>query len=240
MSVVMPPPVPGISGTVLEPSAVPSLAPELRPPIRVLMIAWDLPSPTAPGVGVPGERLVQGLRERGAEIVLLVGGRAVPQAETLRASGGAGRRLRIIASFPRLRAAVRAEGEFLLDGVSRLSSVARIVAGEDRFDLIHAHDWMTFPAAVAARDASGRPFLAHVHQTEFARSAGDRGDPAVTRLEGEGLRRADRVICASSLTAGVVRRRHRVSESRIRVVEPEPAGGADPAVRCLEVYRELV
>jgi glycosyltransferase involved in cell wall biosynthesis len=209
-------------------------------PLRVLMLAWELPSVTGTGVGVPGEGLVAGLRELGAEIVLLLGGRDGTQAETWRQTVPGGR-LRILTSFPpwRRREAARSRGEQLLDEVSRLSSVARIVAGEDRFGLIHAHDWMTFPAAVAARDASGAPFLAHVHATEFARNAG-LADPAVTRLEGEGLRRADRVICASSVTASVVRRRYRVPEARIRVVSPSIAGGGlEPAARCLEIYREL-
>ena len=241
MSLVTSPPLPDRREAPPEPSSERFLAPEPRPPLRVLMIAWDLPSASCAGVGVPGEGLVQGLRDRGAEILLLVGGRSVPRGETLRGPGSPGRRLRIIASFPALlrRAAARSEGEQLLDEVSRLSSVARIVAGEDRFDLIHAHDWMTFPAAVAARDASGRPFLAHVHATEFARSAGGRGDPAITRLEGEGLRRADRVVCASSVTGAVVRLRYRVPESRVRIVDPALAGDAGPAARCLEIYREI-
>jgi len=218
----------------------PALPTRIAVPLRVLMLAWELPSRSGTGVGTPGEALLAGLRALGAEVVLLLGGPAGPRTETLGRPVSSGEPLRIMTSFPpwRRAAAGRSQGEQLLDEVSRLSSVARIVAGENRFDLIHAHDWMTFPAAVAARDASGRPFVAHVHATEYARSAGGRGDPAVTRLEGEGLRRADRVICASSVAAGVVRLRYRVPESRIRVVEPAP--GAEPAARCVEVYRELV
>lgn len=227
------------------PASVPAAAgPGAAPRIRVLMIGWEFPPFVAGGLGVACEGLVGGLRERGADIVLLLPGRRPPRGKrrpsTSSAAGSRG--LRIVSVGTPLRPYEETGGlygEQLLDEVSRLASVARIVAAEERFDVIHAHDWMTFPAAVAARDASGRPFVAHVHATEYARSAGGAGDPVVSRLEGEGLRRADRVICVSSVTAGNVRRRYRVPESRIRVVhnaidgsaaDERPAPAAPPLV----------
>jgi len=203
------------------------------PRARVLMIGWEYPPFVAGGLGIACEGLVHGLRDLGADIVLLLPGRRAPRAPRRRApfAAPAGRGLRIVAIGTPLRPYEETGGlygEQLLDEVSRLASVARIVAAEERFDVIHAHDWMTFPAAVAARDASGRPFVAHVHATEYARSAGGAGDPVVSRLEGEGVRRADRVICVSGFTAGNVRRRYRVPESRIRIVHNAIDGG--PAI----------
>lgn len=200
---------------------------------RVLMIGWEFPPFVAGGLGIACEGLVHGLRDLGAEIVLLLPGRRAPRASKRRApfAAPAGRGLRIVAIGTPLRPYEETGGlygEQLFDEVSRLASVARIVAAEERFDVIHAHDWMTFPAAVAARDVSGRPFVAHVHATEYARSAGGAGDPVVSRLEGEGVRRADRVICVSAFTADNVRRRYRVAESRIRVVHNAIDGG--PAI----------
>ncbi len=205
--------------------------PGAAPCARVLMIGWEFPPFVAGGLGVACEGLVRGLRELGAEIVLLLPGRRAPRASRRRTpfAAPAGRGLRIVAIGTPLRPYEETGGlygEQLLDEVSRLASVARIVAAEERFDVIHAHDWMTFPAAVAARDVSGRPFVAHVHATEYARSGGGAGDPAVSRIEGEGLRRADRVICVSSVTAANVQRHYRVPDSRIRVVHNAIEGGA--------------
>src|SRR5262249_46170668 len=141
------------------------------------------------------------------------------------------RRLRVIAAGTALRPYDSPEalyGEHLLDEVSRLASVARVIAAEEPFDVIHAHDWMTFPAAVAARDASRRPFVAPVHSTDFARKAGDRSDPVTSRIEGEGIRRADRVVCVSRVTAGRVRTRYAVPPERIRVVHNAVSGPPAP------------
>jgi glycosyltransferase involved in cell wall biosynthesis len=77
---------------------------------------------------------------------------------------------------------------------------------------------MTYPAGLAAREESGRPLLAHVHATEFSRSAGQGGDPFIRGIEHAALKRADRVLCVSRFTAGVVRRRYGVDPLRIRIV----------------------
>ncbi|MGE5413496.1 MAG: glycosyltransferase family 4 protein [Syntrophomonadaceae bacterium] len=231
MSVVMPPSlVAEPTASSADPFAVPAEAPEDRPP-RVLMIGWEFPPLVAGGLGVACEGLVRGLLELGAAVLLLLPRRSRPEerdTESVAAPAG-GRRLRVIAAGTSLRPYDEPDalyGGELLDEVSRLAAVARVVAAEERFDVIHAHDWMTFPAAVAARDVAGRPFVAHVHSTEFSRSGGGRGDAVVSHIEGEGVRRAERVVCVSRFTAGVVRRRYGVPDSRIRVVHNAIAGEA--------------
>jgi glycosyltransferase involved in cell wall biosynthesis len=109
-------------------------------------------------------------------------------------------------------------GDDLRDEVSRLAAVARVVARQEKFDVVHVHDWMTYPAGLAAREESGRPLLAHVHATEFSRSAGQGGDPFIRAIEHAALKRADRVLCVSRFTAGVVRRRYGVDPLRIRII----------------------
>ena len=208
-------------------AAAASTAASGRPP-RVLMIGWEFPPLVAGGLGVACDGLVRALLELGAGVVLLLPRRSRPVGRAEKAAAG-GRGLRVIAAGTALRPYDEPDalyGGELLDEVSRLAAVARVVAAEERFDVIHAHDWMTFPAAVAARDASRRPFVAHVHSTEFARSAGGRGDPTVCHIEGEGVRRADRVLCVSRVTAGRVRARYGVPAERIRVVHNAVGGGA--------------
>jgi len=85
------------------------------------------------------------------------------------------------------------------------------------FDVIHAHDWMTYPAALQIRNATGRPLVVHVHSLEFDRS-GEHVNPDIHRIESAGIRGADRVIAVSHYTKGVIVRQHGVDPDKIKVV----------------------
>lgn len=86
-----------------------------------------------------------------------------------------------------------------------------------RFDLIHAHDWPTFPAAIALAAITRVPWVAHIHSTEFDRS-GERADPQIYALEQRGMRAADRVITVSAFTKAVCVERFGVHAAKIEVV----------------------
>ena len=90
-----------------------------------------------------------------------------------------------------------------------------MLATREDFDVIHAHDWMTYPAGVAAAQASGKPLVAHVHACEFDRS-GEHGNPAIVEVERRGLAAADRVVCVSQYTADLAAKRYRVAKNKIR------------------------
>jgi len=84
-------------------------------------------------------------------------------------------------------------------------------------DLVHAHDWMTFPAGTRVARMLGVPFIAHVHSLEQDRSgAGANG--TISAIEGAGLRSADRIIAVSHYTAKLIHQIHGVSLDRIDVV----------------------
>lgn len=108
-------------------------------------------------------------------------------------------------------------GPDLAAEVLRYAEVAGAIARSERFDVIHAHDWLTFAAGLEARRVSGRPLVAHVHATEFDRSGGT-GNRFVSDLERLGLESADRVVAVSRYTAGLVSERYGVPQERIRVV----------------------
>jgi glycogen(starch) synthase len=108
-------------------------------------------------------------------------------------------------------------GPTLMSEVARFSLVAAQIARERAFDVVHAHDWMTLPAGLAAARASGKPLVFHVHACEYDRS-GEHVNERVRDLEQLGLDVADRVVCVSHYTAGVLRRRYRVDPGKIRVV----------------------
>jgi len=110
-----------------------------------------------------------------------------------------------------------AYGEGLYQEVRRYAEVVAEVARNETFDLIHAHDWMTYAAGIAAREVSGKPLVLHLHASEYDRS-GENVNERVRALEQAGFDAADLVVCVSHYTAGVLRRRYRMDPSRIRVV----------------------
>ncbi len=108
------------------------------------------------------------------------------------------------------------ENDPLTDAQSYARLVVERVAGE-RFDLIHAHDWMTFPAAIALSAITDKPWVAHLHSTEFDRS-GERPIHAIYDLERRGMYEADRVITVSAFTKAVCVERFGITPAKIEVV----------------------
>ncbi|MDB4987784.1 MAG: glycosyl transferase group 1 [Myxococcaceae bacterium] len=86
-----------------------------------------------------------------------------------------------------------------------------------RPQVVHAHDWMTFPAATRVAHLHGIPMVAHVHSLEQDRSGGG-ANPAIVSIEGAGLRAATRVIAVSHYTARMINQLHDIPFDRIDVV----------------------
>ena len=96
-------------------------------------------------------------------------------------------------------------GANLMEEVARYAMVAAQVAKdlEGQFDVIHAHDWLTSYAVIAAKRVSGNPLVVHMHATEFDRS-GENINRRVYAIEKAGMQAADRVIAVSELTRRIV------------------------------------
>ena len=96
-------------------------------------------------------------------------------------------------------------GANLMEEVARYAMVAALVAKdlEGQFDVIHAHDWLTYFAGIAAKRVSGKPLVVHMHATEFDRS-GENINRRVYAIEKAGMQAADRVIAVSELTRRIV------------------------------------
>ena len=95
-------------------------------------------------------------------------------------------------------------------------SVLRAAENAD-FDVIHAHDWMTFPAGIALSKATGKPLVVHVHSTEFDRS-GDGANEQIRKIEQLGMDRADRIIAVSVYTRNICVAKYGIDSDRIDVV----------------------
>ena len=87
--------------------------------------------------------------------------------------------------------------------INNYSIVAGVVARQQEFDIIHAHDWLTYPAGIHAKKVSGKPLCIHVHATDFDRSRGN-VNPTVYAIEKDGMDNADCIMCVSELTRQTV------------------------------------
>ena len=91
----------------------------------------------------------------------------------------------------------------LTEEINNYSIIAGVVARTEQFDIIHAHDWLTYPAGIHAKQVSGRPLVIHVHATDFDRSRGN-VNPTVYGIERNGMDNADCIMCVSELTRQTV------------------------------------
>lgn len=108
-------------------------------------------------------------------------------------------------------------GKDLYNEVYKYSLKAGIIALEEEFDVIHAHDWLTYRAGIRAKQVSGKPLVVHIHATEFDRTGGN-PNQVVYDIEREGLNAADKVIAVSNFTKNMVVRHYGVSADKIEVV----------------------
>jgi glycogen synthase len=122
-----------------------------------------------------------------------------------------------LAAHPQAPAPASAYAGDLLSEVQRYASLAAEVARTETFDVVHAHDWMTFPAGMAVAAAAGVPLVVHVHSTEFDRS-GSNVDTRIYDIERRGMHAAIKVIAVSYLTKAMVTHHYGVEASKVEVV----------------------
>ncbi len=101
--------------------------------------------------------------------------------------------------------------------VHRYAAIAADLAMGEEIDVIHAHDWMTYPAGIAVAAATGRPLVVHVHSTEFDRS-GEHVNQVIYDIERAGMERADKIIAVSYFTRNIVINRYGIAPQKVEVV----------------------
>ncbi len=108
-------------------------------------------------------------------------------------------------------------GPNLFQEIANYAVVASVLGQELSFDIIHAHDWLTFPAGIAAKSVSGKPLVVHVHATDFDRSGGN-VNPTVFEIEKEGMQEADRIITVSNFTRRTVIEKYEINPDKVFTV----------------------
>ncbi len=105
----------------------------------------------------------------------------------------------------------------LMEEIDKYAIVASVIAEENDFDIIHAHDWLAYPAGIAAMKVSGKPLVIHVHATDFDRSGGS-VNPDVYRIEKNGMDAASKIITVSNLTRDIVIQKYFINPDKVETV----------------------
>ena len=111
-------------------------------------------------------------------------------------------------------------GSNLMEEVARYAMVGGTIAmtRKGKFDVIHAHDWLTYMAGIAAKRLSGKPLVVHVHATSFDRSSDQNIDTRVYEIEKRGMEAADKVITVSDLTRNIVITKYGIDPAKVVTV----------------------
>jgi glycosyltransferase involved in cell wall biosynthesis len=194
--------------------------------MKVLMLGWELPPHNSGGLGVACYQMCKSLSARGVDIEFIVPytadhseidfmkvTAATPQTAVQVLKSGIA-----YDSFKYLLADGSEETIGLFNQTERFVLAVEQLATLGEFDIIHAHDWLTFRAALRAKEISGKPLITHVHATEFDRAGGKNGNPLVHEIEYMGLLLADQIIAVSQLTKDIIVNEYDIPADKIEVV----------------------
>jgi glycosyltransferase involved in cell wall biosynthesis len=121
-------------------------------------------------------------------------------------------------------------GPNLFSEIYNYAIVAKTIAKENQFQLIHAHDWLTFPAGIAAKHISGKPLIIHVHSTDYDRSGGA-VNPDIFAIEKQGFDEADHIITVSNRIKKRLTEQYHIPSEKITTVY----NAIDPKINADEI-----
>jgi glycogen synthase len=210
-------------------------------PNNIFMIGWEYPPHNSGGLGVACQGLTQALAEQGQRLYFTLPYQLpgnVPHMQLLNCQDPSWVDTPSLIGQPPFSVYGHHEGSSVLpysDMEQRVNEYADqvVAAGQatSDFDVIHAHDWMAFPAAAALQDSTDRPIVAHIHSTEFDRIPDGVGSKYIMAAEQAGLQRAQRVIAVSHYTKQLIIQHYGIDAKKIDVVyngiDPLPSAPTD-------------
>ena len=191
------------------------------------MLGWELPPLITGGLGIACQGLYRALKEEGIEVTFVapwtVEGVTSDSPDIIGAFGTvrpgtmSGQFLSINALSYSSNAGGGLYNAEINEYVWRFADVVRRIAAENSFDIIHAHDWTTCRAGIAARQVSGKPLVVQFHSIEYDRVL-DTPNPAVCALEKEAVYTADRVIVVSKYSRQQITAHYGIGFNKIYIV----------------------
>ncbi len=194
--------------------------------MKVLMLGWELPPYNSGGLGVACWGLAQALSKKGVDITFVMPKKIDVDADFMEIVFAnikdAEQKLQgIYQSYSMWKKELELDDSGYADFVSASLDYAdkiRAIAKKHNSDLIHAHDWLTFPAGLSAREVMKTPLISHIHSTEIDRTGGNSPNPAVYKIESNALRKSDKVITVSNFTKDIVMKHYGVESDKVDVV----------------------
>lgn len=194
--------------------------------LKILMFGWEFPPLNSGGLGVACEGLVRALSKEDVELTFVLPDKApelLIENVTFCCGNNSGN-----LKIRRIKSSLlpydnqnsyrnRNSSGSLYEAVRNYAKQAKNIARKEDFDIIHAHDWLSFGAGIEAKKISKKPLIVHVHATEYDRNGG-LGNPTIHRLEKKGLEQADQVITVSNFTKNKVAENYKIPKEKIEVV----------------------
>jgi len=194
---------------------------------RVLMFGWEFPPFNAGGLGVACYGLIKGLSRQGIEVIFVLPKKVPLNVDFCRvifADENPADLKTFYSAYSTLTAADKNLNAIfknswgLIEEVKKYALLARQIAKREKFDIIHAHDWLCYPAGLMAKEVSGKPLVVHIHATEFDRTGGLNVNSQVYAIEKEGFEKADKIVAVSNFTKQKVAEHYDITPSKISVV----------------------
>lgn len=193
--------------------------------MKVLMLGWELPPHNSGGLGTACYQLCKSLSKKDLDIEFVLPYSADHGIEFMQITAA---QPQGVASIIRSGIAYDSYKYTLVDGTEEWLSihdqqalyeeaVARLVT-EKEFDIVHAHDWLTFRAALRIKNIRNVPIILHVHSVESDRAGARPGNPMVHEIESIAMHMADRVIAVSQHTKDCIIRDYGIPADKIEVV----------------------
>lgn len=200
--------------------------------MKVLMFGWEFPPHNSGGLGTACEGLTRALSRLGLETIFVLPKSAEVETDfmrfrfagiekfTLKPVNGLLYPYVTSTAYNKLyeQQTTKIYGRNLLEEVRLYALRAREIALEETYDVIHAHDWLAFPAGLMAQELSGKPLVVHVHATEFDRSGGSGVNQEVYEIERAGMSQAQKIIAVSDWTKQMIVRHYGIPAEKVEVV----------------------
>lgn len=204
--------------------------------MRVLTFGWEFPPAKNGGLGVACYGLTRELLQNGVEVIFVLpktqatnGGARFLFADqerlvkfrhadvTLRAYAQSDSTVDVIVGYDKHGNPI-IKSRTIIEEAHRFAHQASLIAQEEEFDVIHAHDWTSYLAGVAAKIVSGKPLILHVHATSFDQAASEHVDPSIYKIEKEAFAMADKVVTVSGYTRNIVVEKHHTPAEKVEIV----------------------
>jgi glycogen(starch) synthase len=220
--------------------------------MKILMLGWELPPHNSGGLGIACYQLCKALSQKSVDIEFILPYHADHGIDFMNVTAakphGVAEVIKSGIAYDSYKYLMEDGSEEWL-GIHEQQSlyenaVAKLV-DQKEFDIVHAHDWLTFRAALRAKEITGCPIILHVHSVESDRAGGGYGNPFVREIESIGLHMADRIIAVSYQTKRSITRDYGIPAGKIEVVHNSIEAGnitpldPDNAYRYLSMMKSL-